>query len=451
MKRINVNLYIFIIFVLSEIAYIYASINSGRHNIPVYMYVYYETFILFFFGVCLIRRYKAAGKSIAWLNKLLKLPAGTPNRLLLFILSAGIIFRLTLFASDITTSDDVYRYVWEGKVITNGFNPYKNAPNAECYNKLHTKDYPQKVSFPDMPAIYPPYSQLIFAASYKLAGESFWGLKLIYLISEIGTMFFLLKLLKLRNKNPLNIIYYAWLPLPVLEFFGNVHLDPIGITFIVMFIYLIEKDRYYLGSAALAISFLAKLYPLFLFPLLLKKLNIRQLILSGLIFTAVCIVFYLPFIDRELSVLKFLSNYLTNWQFNGSVFSLFKEIFNSRISRYICTGGLVISIIAISYYYKNFFNAVYGIFLAIVIFATTLYPWYLGWLSALNVINPFYSILSLAFTINLSNLTPLSPHWTEYAAVKLIEYIPFFSFLIYDFRRIALSSKVTETEDKQNF
>lgn len=449
MKRININLYIFIIFLLSEIAYIYASIYSGRHNIPAYMYVYYETFVLFFFSIFLISRHKErSGKSFIWFNKLLKLPAGTPNVLLLFIISAGIIFRLTLFASDITTSDDVYRYVWEGKVIANGFNPYKNAPNAECYNHLHTKDYPQKVSFPNMPAIYPPYSQLIFTASYKLAGESFWGLKLFYLISEIGTMLLLLKLIHLKNKNPLNIIYYAWLPLPVLEFFGNVHLDPIGITFIVMFIYLIEKNKYYSGSAALAIAFLAKLYPLFLFPLLLKKLNFKQFIVSGLIFTSVCIIFYLPFIDKELSVLKFLSNYLTNWQFNGSVFSLFKEIFNSRIARYICTGGLVISIIAISYYYKNFFNAVYGIFLAIVIFATTLYPWYLGWLSALNVMNPFYSILSLAFTINLSNLTPLSPHWTEYASVKLIEYIPFFALLIYDLRKIVTGSKISEIKEK---
>lgn len=442
MRRINVNLYLWIIFVLSEIAYVYASVHSGRHNIPAYMCVYYETFVLFFFSIFLIKKYKhSEGKSFVWLNKLLKLPAGTPNGLLLFILSAGIIFRLTLFVSDITTSDDVYRYIWEGKVIVNGFNPYKNAPNAECYNYLHTKDYPQKVSFPEMPAIYPPYSQLIFAASYKLAGEQFWGLRLFYLISEIVTMFFLLKLLNIKNKNPLNIIYYAWLPLPVLEFFGNIHLDPIGITFIVMFVYLIEAKKYYPASGALAIAFLAKLYPLFLFPLLLKKLNFRQFVFSGLIFAAICIVFYLPFLDKELSVLKFLSNYLTNWQFNGSVFSLFKEIFNSKIARYVCTGGLAISIMAISYSYKNFFNAVNGIFLAIVIFATTLYPWYMGWLSALNVVNPFYSILSLAFTINLSNFTPLSPKWTEYTIVKLIEYVPFFALLAYDLRKKVFTAK----------
>jgi len=447
MKKLNPIVYLVLIFVLSEAAYIFASVNSGRQNMPIYMYVYFEAFILFFFSCFLIGNYaEREDRAFPWFNKLDGQPESRKNGLLLFLFVTGIIFRVTLFPSDITTSDDVYRYIWEGKVITNGYNPYKTAPNAEILNHLHTADYPVKVSFPNMPAIYPPYSQVIFAASYKIAGESFWGLKLFYLLSEIATMFFLIKLLYLKKKNPLNIIYYAWLPLPVLEFFGNVHLDPLGITFIVMFVYYIETKKYYLGTAALAISFLAKLYPIFLFPLLFKKLNFKQLVYCSLLFAAVCLLFYTPFLDKDLSILKFISTYLSSWQFNGSIFSLFKAVFNSQIARYVCSAGLIISIISIWIFYKNFMNASYGIFLALIIFATTLYPWYLGWLSALNVFNPFLSVLSLAFTIDFSNFTPLAPKWTEFTVVKLIEYIPFFILLVYDLRKNIFKPRVSIQE-----
>jgi hypothetical protein len=100
-----------------------------------------------------------------------------------------------------------------------------------------------------------------------------------------------------------------------------------------------------------------------------------------------------------------------------------------------CAVLLSLSVLVISIRYKDFMNGVFAVFLCMIIFSTTLYPWYLGWIAALNVFYPFYSVLSLFFTINFSNLTPLAPKWKEYPIVWIIEYLPFYGLLFYDLWR----------------
>jgi len=92
-------------------------------------------------------------------------------------------------------------------------------------------------------------------------------------------------------------------------------------------------------------------------------------------------------------------------------------------------------VLIISFRYKNFVNGVFAVFLTIIIFSTTLYPWYLGWIASLNVFTGFFSLLSLFFTINFSNFTPLAEKWKEYPIVWIIEYVPFYGLLFYDLWR----------------
>jgi hypothetical protein len=148
------------------------------------------------------------------------------------------------------------------------------------------------------------------------------------------------------------------------------------------------------------------------------------------------VIFYLPFISSDIEVLTGLLKYLSRWEFNGSVYNLIKIVFSSgQIARLVCAVFLSVSVLIIAIRYKDFTRAVFAVFLCIVIFSTTLYPWYLGWIAALNIFNPFYSVLSLSFTINFSNFTPLAEKWKEYPVVWIIQYIPFYGLLIYDLWR----------------
>jgi len=412
-------------------------------NIPFYMFLYFELFILFFFAWFVIKKY-AIGESEAdklggentllkFLKRIMRLPDSTNLKIPIIIFFFGILFRITLFPTEISTSGDVYRYIWEGKVLYNGFNPYLISPNNPKLDNLHTEELPAKVTFKHLTAIYPPLAEIIFLIGYFISGESALGLKIIFLVCEIVTLIFLLKLFSLKEKNLNLVLLYAWLPLPILEYFINAHLDPLGIMFLVVFVYYMEKGKPLISALPFALSFLVKLLPIILFPLLIKKLGVKRTFYFAFIFLFISALFYLPFTGDNLSTIQPLLKYLHRWEFNGSIYNLFKYFFSdSEKARIFCGILLIISVGIIAIKYKDFIRASCGIFLSYIIFAATLYPWYLGWIAVLNPFLNFYSITSLLFTINFSNFTPLGEVWKEYFWVLLIQYVPFFILLAYD-------------------
>ena len=396
---------------------------------PLYLFIYIEIFLLFSLTFFIIKDHLFQDD-----QKIFRVS------LPVFIIITGILFRITVIPSVPTTSPDVYRYIWEGKVTANGINPYQTPPDAHILTQFRTGLW-EKVGFKSMASIYPPLAQVSFLIGYVLSGESVWGLKIIYLICEIITLIFLLKLLRLRKINPCYIILYAWLPLPIMEYFINAHIDVVGITFFILFLYHIEKGRNILSPVFLALSFLVKFYPIMIFPLLIKKLGIRRLVPFTLIFLFTTIIFYAPFITRDLAIKNSLTTYLLHWEFNGSVYNLIKLFSDGALARIICSVLLVISIVLISYKYNNFLNGSFGVMLSFVIFATTIYPWYLGWVAVLNPFLTFYSVFSLLFTSDFSNFTPMGKVWQEYWQVLIIEYIPFFLLLYIDLRNKFLNKK----------
>lgn len=431
--------------ILTGIFYLLYVFFNKDGNIPLYMFIYFESFVLFFFAYFLIIKKHfdqeahadSNWSSIFVQNKLLKffdlnLSEKSKLKVPLIIILFGVIFRIILLPTSYSTSDDVHRYLWEGKVIVNGYNPYTIPPNDSSLIHLHDDNY-EKVTFKNMTAIYPPLSQVVFAVNYLIAENSVLFLKVIYLLFEIITLIFLLKLLILKGKDPKLILLYAWLPLPIMEYFINAHIDVIGITFLVLFLYFFEKNKINLSSLMLALAFLSKLLALLILPLVIKKLGIKKALIFYSVFLITCLIFYLPFIFGNPDVLEGLFRYLEHWEFNGSVYNLIKIIFSrGDIARIVCGILLSLSVLIISFRYNDFMRGVFGVFLCIIIFSTTLYPWYLGWIASLNVFTGFFSVLSLFFTMNFSNFTPLAPKWKEYPIVWIIEYVPFYTFLIYD-------------------
>jgi hypothetical protein len=421
--------------VLTEILYIFFDLNNGTGDIGLYMFIYFETFILFFFGFYLIKNSNPAGsKSVSFLTKVFTKDKSESGRfgVPLVIILFGILFRITLIPASPATSPDVYRYIWEGKVTYNGFNPYEYSPDAEQLKYLRDDNY-SKVTYKDIPTIYPPFAQVVFLLSYIISGDSITGLKLIYLLCEIITMIFLVKLLCIKKKNPNYILLYAWLPLPVMEYFVNVHIDVVGIMFLVLFLYFLEREQMLPAVIVFTLSFLTKLYPVFFIPLLVKRLRAQRFVYFIMIFIFTSALFYFPFINGSLSIKDALFNYLGKWEFNASVYYMLTAFIPDReTARMICAIFLFISIGYIANHYRDFIKAVFGVMLAVLIFSPTLYPWYMGWIGAINPFAGFYSILSLLFTINLSNFSPLGKVWHEYFPVLFTEYAIFFILLAYD-------------------
>ncbi len=444
----SITTFVFTAGFLMEIFFlVFIDFNGRSGNIPLYMFIYFETFLVMLVTLYFIKKLNKdkQGEEVVRVSekdnwylrlfvKILSFPKADASKLAtpLVIISFGLIFRLTLFPATNTTSHDVNRYIWEGKVLSNGYNPFTVAPQDSQLVKYRDKLY-EDVTFKNMATIYPPVAQATFLSAYLLKGESPIGLKIIYFLFDLMIMLLLLKFLYLKRVDLNNIILYAWMPVVLFEYFVNVHIDLIGIFFMLLFIYLMEKDKVYIAAVFFSLAFLSKMYPIILFPLIIKKAGLKKAFYFLLMFLTITICFYMPFIYKDYSVFTSLFTYLKKWEFNSSIYYLLKNNYlDPESSRLLCAGLFIVSVSIISFFYKNFTKGAYAIFIMLIIFSTTLYPWYLGWIASINPMFNFYSVSSLLFTINFSNFSPLSNVWKEYFFVLMIEYIPFFILLIID-------------------
>ena len=83
-------------------------------------------------------------------------------------------------------SDDVYRYLWDGKVQRAGINPYRFAPDAVELTALRDADW-ARINNRQLPTIYPPLAEAAFAAAPSLGA---W--KLLVALADLAVALLLL-------------------------------------------------------------------------------------------------------------------------------------------------------------------------------------------------------------------------------------------------------------------
>ena len=80
------------------------------------------------------------------------------------VLVVGILGRFVFLFYPV--GNDIFRYVWEGYVQTQGFNPYSHAPDSPVLTELARGQLSpiwQQINHPEFPAAYPPFGLLLLA------------------------------------------------------------------------------------------------------------------------------------------------------------------------------------------------------------------------------------------------------------------------------------------------
>ena len=224
------------------------------------------------------------------------------------LLLGAFLFRVMLVPLPPGLSRDVWRYLWDARVVVHGYSPYVYAPGARVLEPLCNVLF-TNCRFRNIPTDYPPGAEAIFQFGYLLDPHSLAGIKAVFLAFDMITCAALARLLARRGLDPRRAIIYAWCPLPIVEFAIEGHLDVIAITSMVL---AVLSDTYSGRSARilagffLAMATLTRLYPLLLLPLLLRRRD-WPLLLTFLV--TLCLG-YLPFILLgHGQVLGFLLSY----------------------------------------------------------------------------------------------------------------------------------------------
>jgi hypothetical protein len=360
-----------------------------------------------------------------------------PAKYVYVLLGFSLALRIAFIPEHPIGSDDYYRYIWDGKVQAYGINPYKYAPADTALNSLHTDILPVLINYPDMKSIYPPLSQIIFFFSYLIGGESFVGIKIFLLLSDVLSLCGILLILKKLKLPFKNILIYALCSLPVFQFFIDAHLDGLGLPLFIFSIYFYLDKRKLLSLIFLAASICIKptgliLIPIFFFSEKGIKAKINVVVVPALI----CTLMYLPYLFTG-SPFQALLRFTENWTFNGIIFNILDTFYkDNQRTRLICGIIFLILYLPVILSKKDLITKIYLSIFLLFIFSPVVHPWYLTWLAVLLPFMPKWSGLTYVSLISLTAFTILNYRltgvWKEYTPVLILEYIPGLTLFIYE-------------------
>ena len=141
------------------------------------------------------------------------------------VLAVAVVLRLLALPLTPGLSDDVYRYLWDGRVAASGANPYLLTPDDESLAGLRD-DLWRKTAHRDVATVYPPLALGMFAGAAALP-EPLVAYKLALAAVDLAGCVLLLALAR-RRGNGLLALAYVWNPLLVVEGAGMGHVDVLG-------------------------------------------------------------------------------------------------------------------------------------------------------------------------------------------------------------------------------
>ncbi len=168
------------------------------------------------------------------------------------------------------TSDDVYRYVWDGRVQLAGINPYRYPPLDEALAFLREETlFPPGdkilINRPGVPTIYPPGAQLWFVliASVVPWSVGTLGVRMGAGVAVVVTTALLARFLGDRRRWAL---VYGTSPLVLLEGANGGHLDALCALAVFGLGWAAVRRRHWLAGLFLGLAASLKLVPLLLIP-----------------------------------------------------------------------------------------------------------------------------------------------------------------------------------------
>ncbi|MCO5170147.1 MAG: hypothetical protein M9894_27755 [Planctomycetes bacterium] len=243
------------------------------------------------------------------------------RRLLAVVWGAALLFRLTLLPVEPSLSTDAWRYVWEGRVSLAGHDPYALAPDAPLLEDLRDDRVWPQVNHPEVPAIYGPVLQALFALLALLPG-GLWPFKLAFVAADLGVGLLLARALRRRGRPPALALAWLWHPLPVLEVAGQAHLEVVPIALLLLALDLEATGRARAAALSLGAAIGAKYLPVLVAPALLARHPRRAptLLLLLALPGAACALPYLGGLLRPADT--GLGAYAATWRFNDGGFLL---------------------------------------------------------------------------------------------------------------------------------
>lgn len=400
------------------------------------------------------------------------------------LIGISILFRLVFLFATPNLSQDFYRFIWDGRLILEGYNPYLSTPETFVQKGTNAVNQAQ-ILYQGMGTLngshytnYPPINQLCFFLAAVFSNNSILGsiivFRLLLIGADLGILYYGKQLLKRMQLPVKNIFWYVLNPFVIIEMTGNVHFEPVMLFFLICGLYQLHQKKWILAAILIACAVSVKLIPLLFLPLFFQwflrkegnnhlkfKLQITQKkILKIISFYGIIVGFnlllFLPFFHEKL-----LTNYTSsvglwfkNFEFNASFYYIFRKIgyqirgYNeiaiiSKVSSLL----IVIGLLFFTFYRKNysFKNLIVSLLFGISLYyflASTVHPWYLAMPLLLCVFTNYRYPVIWTFVVILSYQAYANIPFKENFWFLTLEYLMVYSFFIYELKKVSSNKMI---------
>ena len=399
------------------------------------------------FGL-IILPYIACFACYTWLSS--KSPSITTKK----ILALAIVARCILFFAFPNLSDDIYRFVWDGRLAHLGINPMTVLPSKVVGIDPNLSDALfGQLNSPEYFTVYPPFSQWVFYASTFIPTDGLRAelliMRGIILLFELFSLYGIIKLLKFLGQDSSLVSWYGLNPLVIIEVTGNLHFEGVMICFMIWGLYFLFRSNMLASGLFWGLSILTKLLPLMFMPLIWFSQKRSSVLRFGMLTMIVLLLGFGPYLIYSVNAgtgfTDSLDLYMRKFEFNASIYYLLRGlgygIYGYNLIHILGPVLAMVVMSAIIYtayrYGKNSerHRVILLMFFSFCIFlfgSMTVHPWYLCVPIALSCFVKFRFAIVWSFLIFLTYINYSYTPYFENLWIVATEYLIVICVLLWE-------------------
>ena len=246
------------------------------------------------------------------------------------VLAVGVLARLILIGADPYTSNDVDRYLFDGRIALTGLDPYQVSHDHPALAQLRELWQPP-AEHAKYPTLYPPLALAMFAFAANIgvgfdveSAQLAWQLMLTG--ASIASLYFIYLLLKAHNKLQ-HLPLVALSPILIVETGVGLHLDAFSTLAVVAALYYWHRNKLSLVGICIGLGVLCKILPLvLLMPLVFANFSWRRSSIIVLSALSVIIAGYGITLALGFYPVGSIGVFFEKWRFAAPLFSLLNQL-----------------------------------------------------------------------------------------------------------------------------
>lgn len=342
--------------------------------------------------------------------------------------------------------DDHFRYLWDGFITASAGNPFAHAPShyfTDASVPLAMQDALNGINNPDIPTIYGPVLQAVFALCFWMAPAALWPLKLVLLAALIAVVL----LLHSAGVSARWLMVLVLHPLMVKESAMTAHPDILLGAALLGAVLAWQRSHHGIaaGLAAIAVAMKFSAAPALLFFCVNRdgRLSVRGCLAMAFVLSVVYAPVLLAIPGTAVTGVTGASAFALQWTFNPLMFKFAAVALGDAAARLACVALFALAWLAMAARWTVRLRALAlvvptgtdardaggfvmpfsppspplaGVFVALLLLSPAVNPWYWLWVLPLALL-PFSPVVWVAATVSLFSFAHVA---TQVLAVSSI-------------------------------